>query len=154
MAWLLTAHVRRYQKHYRTTGHIYQGRFKSFPIEADDHLLTVLRYVERNALRARLVAWAEDWRWGSLWRRTRAAATLSGLLHEGPVAPPDDWVGRVNTVETEAELEAARQSVGRGRPFGSELWCQTTAQALGLQKTLRPLGRPRKAVSEQEAMLF
>jgi len=52
MQWLLTAHVRRYHKHYASSGHVWQGRFKAFPIEEDDHLLTVLRYVERNPHRA------------------------------------------------------------------------------------------------------
>ncbi|WP_202802903.1 transposase [Singulisphaera acidiphila] len=66
MQWLLTAHARRYHRHHHTTGHVWQGRFKAFPIEADEHLLTVLRYVERNALRAELVVRAEDWRWSSL----------------------------------------------------------------------------------------
>ena len=57
--WLLMAHARRYHRHYRTSGHVWQGRFKAFPIQDDDHLRTVLRYVERNALRAELVARAE-----------------------------------------------------------------------------------------------
>jgi putative transposase len=59
MQWLLTAHVRRYHQHYRSSGHVWQGRFKAFPIEQDDHLLTVLRYIERNPLRAGLVERAE-----------------------------------------------------------------------------------------------
>jgi putative transposase len=62
MHWLLTSHVARHRKRYRTTGHVWQGRFKAFPIEEDEHLLTVLRYVERNPLRANLVSRAEDWR--------------------------------------------------------------------------------------------
>jgi putative transposase len=154
--WLSHTHSMRWHAHYHTggTGHIYQGRFKSFPIEADEHLLTVLRYVERNALRAGLVARAEGWRWGSLWRRTRAVGASTELLHDGPVALPADWLERVNAPQTEAELEAVRRSVGRGRPFGSETWCQGTAQALGLQKTLRPLGRPRKAAPEEAGLLF
>ena len=57
MQWLLTSHVRRYHRHYRSSGHVWQGRFKAFPIQADEHLLTVLRYVERNPLRAK--AWIE-----------------------------------------------------------------------------------------------
>ena len=57
----LTAHVRRYHGHYRSSGHVLQGRFKAFPIQHDDHLLTVLRYIERNPLHAGLVARAEDW---------------------------------------------------------------------------------------------
>ncbi len=55
MQWLLTSHVRRYHRHYHGSGHVWQGRFKAFPIEQDEHLLAVLRYVERNPLRANLV---------------------------------------------------------------------------------------------------
>ena len=65
MQWLLTAHARRYHRHYGTSGHIWQGRFRAFPVQDDDHLIAVLRYVERNALRAELVARAEDWKWSS-----------------------------------------------------------------------------------------
>src|SRR5260221_11811046 len=66
MRWVGVTHVRRHHAHYHTRGggHLYQGRFKSFPAQDDRHLLTVLRYVEANALRARLVDRAEDWRWG------------------------------------------------------------------------------------------
>ncbi len=60
MQWLLTAHVRRYHRHYHGSGHVWQGRFKAFPIQQDAHLLTVLRYVERNALRAGLVKRAAE----------------------------------------------------------------------------------------------
>jgi hypothetical protein len=68
-----TATQKSLHAHRHTTGygHIYQGRFKSFPIEEDESLLKVLRYVERNALRANLVERAQDWRWSSLWRRLR-----------------------------------------------------------------------------------
>ena len=55
MQWLLTSQVHGYRKRNRGSGHVWQGRFKAFPIEQDDHLLQVLRYVERNALRASLV---------------------------------------------------------------------------------------------------
>jgi putative transposase len=63
--WVGTAHVRRYDKHYHSSGHVWQGRFKAFPIEEDDHLLTVLRYVERNPVRAGLVGRVQDWNWAS-----------------------------------------------------------------------------------------
>ena len=81
MQWLLTSHVRRYHRHYHGSGHVWQGRFKAFPIEQDEHLLTVLRYVERNPLRANLVERAEDWPWSSLaWRAGRQAAGVAGRL--------------------------------------------------------------------------
>ncbi|HEV3342013.1 MAG TPA: transposase, partial [Pirellulales bacterium] len=71
MRWLTHTHTMRWHAHYHTsgTGHVYQGRFKAFPIETDEYFYTVVRYVERNPLRANLVARAEDWRWSSLWRR-------------------------------------------------------------------------------------
>ena len=69
MQWLLTTHVRRLHRREGTSGRVWQGRFKAFPIQHDEHLLTVMRYVERNALRAGLVDDAVAWPWGSLaWR--------------------------------------------------------------------------------------
>jgi putative transposase len=75
VGWLTLTHTQRWHAHRHTagSGHRYQGRFKSFAVEANDHFLTVCRYVERNALRAGLVSRAEEWRWGSLWRRRRSA---------------------------------------------------------------------------------
>ena len=95
LQWLLTAHVRRYRRHYGSSGHVWQGRFKAFPCQDDAHLLTVLRYVERNALRAGLVARAQDWRYGSLAARVNAP----GQVPLDPVPEADDpapWVVDVN----------------------------------------------------------
>ena len=144
MQRLLTAHVRRYHQHHHThgEGHIWQGRFKAFPIQQDAHLLTVLRYVERNALRANLVSAAEAWAWSSLsaWLMKPRPT----MLHEGPVDRPRNWRELVNRPESAAQLEAIRRSVVRGSPFGSDLWTKRTAARLELTHTLNPRGRPRK----------
>jgi putative transposase len=142
MQWLLTSHVRRYHRHYHSSGHVWQGRFKAFPIAQDEHLLTVLRYVERNPLRANLVERAEDWRWSSLaWRvRGRRPAMLS----KWPVACPRNWIDHVNAPQTEAEELALLHSIDRGAPFGDERWQRRVANRLGLEASLRPRGRPRK----------
>jgi putative transposase len=104
MQRLTITHARRWQEHRHQvgTGHIYQGRYKSFPVQSDEHFLIVCRYVERNALRAGLVARAEDWRWGSLWRRGQSAEQSAMLLppDRWPVSPPRNWVTAVNRVET------------------------------------------------------
>jgi putative transposase len=143
MQWLLTSHVRRYHRHYHGSGHVWQGRFKAFPIEQDEHLLSVLRYVERNALRADLVARAEAWSWSSLaWRPGRRRPEL---LSEWPVACPRQWVQQVNGPQSEAELAALRRSIARGTPYGNERWTERVAKRLGLESSLRPRGRPRKA---------
>jgi putative transposase len=144
---LAHTHTMRWHAHYHTsgTGHLYQGRFKAFPIEDDDHFYTVVRYVERNALRAGLVVQAEAWRWASLWRRESGDARSRALLARWPMPRPRDWVQRVNAAETEAELEAIRRSVRRNSPFGASDWQKKTAERLGLESTLRPRGRPREA---------
>ena len=140
MQWLLTAHVRRHHRHYGSSGYVWQGRFKAFPIEQDAHLLTVLRYMERNPLRAGLVARAEDWLWSSLREWGRAGT----FLDAGPVPRPADWVAWVNEAMTEGDVERIRHSVNRGTPFGIEAWAVRTARHLGLEASLRPRGRPRK----------
>lgn len=144
--WLTVTHTQRWHAHHGTSGmgHVYQGRFKSFPIAADEHLLAVLRYVERNPLRAGLVERAEQWRWGSLYRRTQGTAEERSLLADSPVPLGRLWCGHVNEPQTEAELEAIRRSVARGRPFGGDDWRAKVTRQLGLEYTLRPRGRPRK----------
>jgi putative transposase len=144
--WLTHTHTMRWHAHYHTagTGHLYQGRFKAFPIEEDDHLYTVGRYVERNPLRANLVARAEDWRWSSLWRRLQGDDHPAPFLAPWPLPLPTDWVAHVNEPQTEAELEALRRSVQRNCPFGSLGWQAQMAARLGLAHTLRPPGRPKK----------
>jgi len=144
MRWLTVTHTQRWHAAHHTSGAgpLYQGRFKSFPIQEDDHLLTVLRYVERNPLRANLVKRADEWRWSSLWHRVHGAA--AGILDEGPLSLPRDWRRHVQSAETEAELAALRRSVVRGSPFGEDAWQDRTAKRLGLQSTLRPRGRPWK----------
>ena len=144
LRWLTVTHTQRWHAHHQTagTGPLYQGRFKSFPIQDDEHVLTVCRYVERNPLRAGLVQRAQAWQWSSLWRRCEGDPT--GLLDAGPAPLPAGWLRHVNAAATEAELEALRRSVVRGRPYGEEGWVKATAEKLGLQATLRSVGRPRK----------
>jgi putative transposase len=123
---------------------VYQNRFKAFAVAEDEHLLSLLRYVERNALRAGLVQRAEDWPWSSLACRLAGGEVALRRLHAGPVALPANWIQLVNEAQTEAELAAMRRSVARGRPYGSDGWVQAVVQRLGLQSTIRPRGRPRK----------
>jgi len=145
--WLGVTHSMRWHAHHKTSGsgHIYQGRFKSFPVQDDEHLLTVLRYVQRNPRRANLARRAEDWRWESAWRRHHGKAKQKQLLSKWPMRRPPGWLDFVNEPQTDAELEALRRSVNRGTPFGDNKWVKSSAARLGLKFTLRPRGRPRKA---------
>jgi putative transposase len=140
--WLLTTHAQRYNRQYDSSGHVWQGRFKSFPIKGDHHLATVLRYVEQNPVRAKQVRRAKQWKWSSLpgW------LTGDPLLWRGKPKPRDaDWVSLINDPLSAEDLERVRHSVVRGTPFGTASWTAKIARELGLESSLRPPGRPKKS---------
>ena len=145
LRWITVTHTQRWHAHHKTsgTGPVYQGRFKSFPVQTDEHFLTVTRYVERNALRAELVSRAEDWKWSSLWQRTQGEQNCAVWLSEWPMERPRDWTGWVNRPQGSAELEMLRTSVQRGRPFGDEGWVRRIAKRFRMESTLRPRGGPK-----------
>ena len=71
-------------------GHLFQERFHSFPIQTDHHLLTVVRYVERNPVRANMVRQAVDYPWSSARHHVRK--TPDRLVRGSPLfAVPADW---------------------------------------------------------------
>lgn len=143
--WLTHTHTMRWHAHHRTggTGHLYQGRFKTFPIEEDGHLLPVLRYVEGNPRRANLCEIAEQWRYSSAWRRTFSDGQADGILALWPIPQPPQWRHAVNQPQNAKELEAIRRSLSHGTPFGSNAWVRQAADQLQLKHTLRPRGRPK-----------
>jgi putative transposase len=143
--WLAHTHAMRWHVAHNTVGrgHLYQGRFKSFPVEEDDRLWTLCRYVERNALTAGVVKRAEDWRWGSLWARQRGDEKLKSILCDWPLARPRNWVALVNEPMTEKEVEKIQACIARNRPYGEETWQEEQAKRLGLLHTLRGEGRPK-----------
>jgi putative transposase len=157
---MTNTHVKRWQQHRQETGygHLYQGRFKSFPVQTEEYFYQVMRYVERNALRANLVHNAADWRWSSLRYRTGPERETNGdrplemlsqaVLADWPLPRPSDWLARVNKPQTEAELAALRQCVNRGCPYGATEWVTKTADQLGINSSLRQRGRPKKDIAK------
>jgi putative transposase len=152
MQWLTMTHTQRWHAHRHSEGrgHLYQGRFKSFPIQENSHFLTVCRYVERNPLRANLAEKSEDWRWSSMQVRAKNPSPMTGLLADWPVAMPRDWLNRVNVPQDEKELAALRLSRDRGRPFGDPSWTTKTAKRLDIESSLQPLGRPKKSGPDEK----
>jgi len=153
MQKLTTTHGRRWHLHHHSvgTGHLHQGTYKTVPTEEDDHLDTVLRGVERKAVRPTMVERTEDWTWNSLWRWLHPTEHQEKpIFRPWPIPRPHDWVTRVNRVLTK-KREAVQASVVRGRPFGSESWQEATAKQLGLESTFRPRGRPKKAIDDSKS---
>ncbi len=148
MRWITTTHVRQRRVQTRSIGHghLYQGTYKSFPVQTNNYALQLIRYVEQNPLRAKLVKRVEDWRWSSLWRREKGNEKEKHLLSEPLIALPDDYLTYVNTLPTDETLDTIRMSVNKGAPFGSERWIKTMVRKYGLESTLRGPGRPKKAL--------
>jgi putative transposase len=148
LRWVTATHTLRYHAHYdlRGGGHLYQARFKSFPVQDDEHFYVLCRYVERNPLRASLVRSAKDWPYGSLFRWNQGTEPEPQILSPWPIRRLPHWNERVDAALSDAELKALRTCVDRGRPFGSEEWTAEVAERFGLWHTLRPPGRPRRSL--------
>jgi putative transposase len=149
MQSLLISHTQRYHRHY-----VWQGRFKSPVIQNDEHLLMVLRYIEANPLRAKLVARADDYRWSSypahgLGEINELLDPLQNYeeLSPYPQVRQRKWAGKVHTPFAEAQLAAIRRASLTGLPFGDAAWVQRLSGRLDLDLTIRPRGRPRKAAN-------
>jgi len=118
MQWLMTTHVRRYHRHYGTSGHVWQGRFKSFIVKQDDHLLTAIRYVEGNPMRAGMVSSAREWSWSS--HRENLGEPEGGITDIGLIDLPADWSDYVDKPITGQELSRLNLSIHRQVPFGAK----------------------------------
>jgi putative transposase len=146
MHWLTMTHTQRWHAIKNTTGqgHLYQGRYKSFVIQEDKHFLTLVRYVERNALKANLVRKAENWKWSGVWRRENGTEEQKKLLSEWPVPRPTRYLNWLNEAQTQSEEDEIEQSVQKGRPYGIDSWVRQIVKKFGLESTVRSRGRPQK----------
>jgi putative transposase len=126
------------------SGAVYQGRYKAIPVQTGEHFYTLCRYVERNALRAGLVAKAEDWAWSSLSKRLHH--TESDLLDSWPVPCPPAWLEELNREVAAEDVERVRTAIQRGIPLGDPAWVEQTAMIVGLSNRLRGRGRPQREV--------
>ena len=144
MRWVTLTHTQRYHTSHATVGigHLYQGRYQSFPVQSDPHYLKVLRYIEANPVRAGLVRDAGQWAWSSFAVRQGRESDVG--LSDGPVALPPNWARRVHAALSPAERNGIGNSIRRGAPWGEARWVAATATRLKLQSTLQPRGRPRK----------
>jgi putative transposase len=146
MAWMTATHSRRWHLAHNAvgTGTIYQGRFKAIAVKDDGHFLTVSRYVERNPVRARLVARVEDWAWSSA---SRESASFAPRMHAWPIPRPTNWEELVNAAENKSDLKGMVDAIRRGTPFGPDSWREDMATRLGWRAGLRPRGCPPRTLT-------
>jgi len=130
-------------------GHVYQGRYKSLPVERGGPFMTLVRYVERNAQRAALVPKAEDWPWCSVHVRLYGNAGDKGvrypfLFEKKRVPDTLIFIQWLNQSQPQEEIENLRYAIKRSRPYGSESWVSHAVAQFGLETTLRNPWRPNK----------
>lgn len=146
MAWFTMTHTQRWHVMHKSvgSGHLYQGRYKSFLIQKERYFIQVCRYVERNPVRSKLVRKAEDWKWGSLWKREKGNVEQQKLLNSWPTIIPENYLKWVNENESTESLQLLRGSVNKGVPYGKMVWVEKVIDKYKLGSTLRNPGRPRK----------
>lgn len=146
MYWFTMTLTQRWHAAQGTTGsgHIFQGRYKSFIIQKDAHLLSVIRYVERNPLRAKLVEVLKDWEYSSFYRRVFASPKQKSIITDPPIELPKNYIAFVTKALVATEIESIRGALNRGTPYGTESWRERMVDRFNLQATVRERGRPKK----------
>lgn len=146
MQWLTLTHTQRIHAKNKTIGHghIYQGRYKSFIVDSDGYLKTLLLYVEQNPLRAGLVNNLKDWKWGSYYLRNHGSEEKRKLLSPHYYQTTENYDKDVNIQFNKETLQSIGNSINKSKPYGSESWVEKMVKKFDLEATLRGIGRPRK----------
>jgi putative transposase len=111
------------------TGHLWQERFASFPLD-ELHLLAAVRYVLLNPMRAGLVGRAEDWPYSSA--QAHLGNSADPLLSTMPMASRvENWQSYFETPESEEMLQDLRKHSNTGRPFGSDSFVRRLERTVG-----------------------
>ena len=114
-------------------GHLWQGRFFSFPMD-ENYLLAVARYIEMNPVRARLVEEPESWKWSSA--RAHLAGVDDPLVKVSPLLEiVGDWRRFLFSDSEEEKVMDIRKHERTGRPLGSESFVSTLEMVT--ERTLR-----------------
>ena len=146
MQWVTTTHAKRYHVSHSSTGmgHLYQGRFKSFPVQGNNYYLSVLRYIEANPVKASLVKDAAHWPWNSYSHHIGVEVESPITICKSPQPIPSNWKALVHKDITKEQTKIIKTSIDKGAPLGEKQWVVKTAKALNIESSLRPQGRPKK----------
>lgn len=142
MHWINSSYVRYYNKRYNISGHLWQGRYKSFIVQEDSYLLVLLKYVEVNPKRARIVKDCIDYKYSSANNRIKNNENL--ITDEAPILLPDDWYAYINSDEKITDIESIRNCINRQAPLGDENWKYMVSKKYNLESTMNQRGRPKK----------
>jgi putative transposase len=137
----------------KRTGSLWEGRYKSSPIETDSYLLACLRYVERNPVKAGVVKHVEGYEWSSYKQHVGLADEIwidrdpayLGLADNEAIRE-HRYKDYLNEAGTEHENQQIKHALQRGQLTGSTRFVDEVERRLGLRVEHRGPGRPRKDV--------
>ncbi|MEJ7745368.1 MAG: transposase [Luteimonas sp.] len=144
-------HVQAFNSRHRRSGPLWQGRFKSCLVDSDNYLLTVMRYIELNPVRAAMVASPEDYRWSSVHTHLGLARDSLMTVHACYEALGCDARARQSAYRdwlysglVEEDTAAIRRHLTQERALGDKRFQRMVEMTLGRPAACRPRGRPRK----------
>ena len=133
-------YTRRINSRMRWSGHLWQERFHSFPMD-ELHTFNAVRYAELNPVRARICQTAEEWPWSSVHAHMRKEDDL--LVRVEPMLERvDDWKAYLGEGIPESVLKLIRHHGRTGRPVGSEDFIRTLERKTGRSLRKRKPGPP------------
>lgn len=147
---LTISHTRRSNTRHGTVGHLWQGRFKSIPIETDAYLLQCGRYIELNPVRAGTVSHPSFYPWSSY--HFYASGEDDGITERNSLYEERerDLVGWRNRYLRAIEEEIATIKEGRAirfseqQVYGSDAFVERLKSVHGCTFLRANVGRPRK----------
>jgi putative transposase len=142
-----TAYALWFNKQWGQSGHAFQGRFFSCPMD-DSYMWATVRYIERNPVKARFVERAEDYPWSSA--SAHCGLRDDDLLREGfpPEGVISNWSAWLGEEEDKQMIKTIRRQTHTGRPCGGKEFTERLETILG--RSLRPLKRGPKTHSHKQ----
>ncbi|MFH2068480.1 MAG: transposase [Candidatus Omnitrophota bacterium] len=138
-------HAQHFNKKYGRTGHLWENRFFSCPVDKDSYFWAAVRYIENNPVRAKLVSTAEEWVWSSAGAHIKKGKDLfldnsSDWLTE---YERDEYV-KFCREDTFCDNNNIRKTTSSGRPFGTENFIEEIGQKTNRNLKSGKAGRPKK----------
>jgi putative transposase len=144
-------YTRYVNKNYKRTGTLWEGRFKSSPIEQERYLLSCIRYIEMNPVRAAIVSDPRKYQWSSYQKKA--------FLNSDPILDLDIYYLELGNSAAERakayrewfkasvpkeEWDRIKEGIARSVPIGSEEFTSKLSEKLGRQTNIGLRGRPKK----------
>ncbi|PKO34528.1 MAG: transposase [Betaproteobacteria bacterium HGW-Betaproteobacteria-7] len=144
---------------YRRTGSLWEGRYKSSVVQAENYLVTCQRYIELNPVRAGMVVDPGQYRWSS-YRANGLGEVDARLTPHKCYLSLGQGDGERQAAyralfrpELEAEaINDIRKALQSGMPLGNERFAETICGNLGIRHNTGKRGRPNRAVDEKRAL--